>query len=148
MRHRQRINCGHNKRESLLYGSALFEDLRFITAEWEAGIGGAFCEAVNVAVTILGLSGILALAVMAAGGSFAIEQTLYYIAKPIAFISVYFAHYALKDEDSHISYKTHPVICILSMRPPLCRCQAPDDSDAAEGKASYGAAIAEKGADT
>ena len=87
-------------------------------------------------------------AVMAAGGSFAIEQTLYYIAKPIAFISVYFAHYALKDENSRISYKTHAVIGILSMRPPPCICQTPDGTDAAEGKASYGAAIAEKGADT
>ena len=112
LRHRQRINCGHNKRESLLYGSALFEDLRFITADWEAGLGSAFCEAVNVADTILRLSGILALAVMAAGDDSAIEQTLYYIAKPIAFISVYFTHYALKDENSHISYKTHAVIGI------------------------------------
>lgn len=112
MRHRQRINCGHNKRESLLYGIALFEGLRFITAEWEAGLGSAFCVAVNVADTILRLSGILALAVMAAGGDFAIEQTLYYVAKPIAFISVYFAHYALKDEDSPIPYKMHAVIGI------------------------------------
>lgn len=126
----------------------MFVDLRFITAEWEAGLGSAFCVAVNVAATILGLSGILALAVMAAGGDSAIEQTLYYIAKPIAFISVYFAHYALKDEDSHISYKTHAVIGILSMRPPPCICQTPDGTDAAEGKASYGAAIAVKGADT
>lgn len=126
----------------------MFVDLRFITAKWEAGLCGAFCEAVNVAATILGLSGILALAVMAAGDDSAIERTLYYIAKPIAFISVYFAHYALKDEDSPIPYKTHAVIGILSMRPQPCRCQTPDGTDAAEGKASYGAAIAEKGADT
>lgn len=119
----------------LLYGSALFEGLSLITVEWEAGIGGAFCEAVNVAVTILGLSGILALAVMAAGGDFAIERTLYYIARTIAFISAYFTHYALKDEDSPIPYKTHAVIGILSMRPPPCRCQTPDGTDAAEGKA-------------
>lgn len=78
-----------------------------VGGSWRRILRGGECGC-----TILGLSGILALAVMAAGGSFAIEQTLYYIAKPIAFISAYFAHYALKDEDSPISYKMHAVIGI------------------------------------